>query len=323
VNKLPDDWTEYPDWLKDLFVPKQSADLMQTKIADRSPAHLDAIMDFALEHHAEDELFWTYNVIVHRIPPHRASIVKWMDRFPPLAFVVLKAYPPNDSLSLPPEIGPVDRDIIRNIIRSSNSLGIATLSALERIVANIARLSLEVYFDLMTLASLCVRSQELVQEVLLVLNECRASVIAESAALRYAHQHALAIAFDRAGEAADECPCGQDGNPTKQKTAPTIVQLVPVPDQPAQVIAHVRIDARTSVRLHSHVRLQTASRPDNQHVGAYVLDGLVMQATKGEMKIELLYPPPPEMSMVNWKMYNAGSVVCLRICFHQLGLSVS
>ncbi|THU75923.1 hypothetical protein K435DRAFT_595598, partial [Dendrothele bispora CBS 962.96] len=90
-----------------------------------------------------------------------------------------------------------------NIIRSANTLGIASLVALEKISANIARLSSREYLDLLWLTALSVRSMQLVQEIMFVLNDCRATSNDQSAAARYERQHGLGIAIDRAEEAVD------------------------------------------------------------------------------------------------------------------------
>ena len=301
-------WESHPAWLKDLFVPKRSFESIQAKLEDKTPQQLDTVMGVALEYHAEDELFWSFRALLGHLPLHGVTVIKWMDKEPQLVFVLLKVFPPDDSCNLHTEVAPLDRYIIRNIIRSANKLGIAALVALEKIATSISQISIDVYIDLLMLASLSIRAPQLVQEVLLVLNECRADAIAESDASRYAHKHALAVAFDRVEEAADECPCDEEGKPKKQRTAPTIVQLSPVPDKPNHAKASVRIDLRTQVRLHSHVHLQAASRTEKEWVEAPILDGVIVQAMKGEMIIDLLHPPPPEMSRMDWKMYNAGSI---------------
>jgi hypothetical protein len=304
------DWDSgpYPAPLKDIFVPKQSAEKAREILAAKTPQELDKIMDIALEHHAEDELFWAFQALIRHLPLRRDIIIKWVEKEPQLVFVLLKVFPPDDSCHLQADIAPLDRYVIRGIILSANKLGIATLVALEKIAGSIAQISMDVYIDLLMLTSLCVRAQQLVQEILLVLNECRKESIAQSDASRYAHKHALAVVFDRAEEAADECPCDEAGKPKRQRTAPAIVQLSSVPDQPRQAKASVRIDLSTQVRLHSHVRLQAASTTENEWTEAPILDGIVIQAMKGEMKIELLHIPPPEMSRMDWKMYNAGSI---------------
>ena len=87
------------------------------------------------------------------------------------------------------------------------------------------------------------------------------------------------------------------------------MRLAPVPDEPTQVFAHVRLDEPTTVRIHSHVRLQAASDPEKGWVGGKpVVDAVVVLARKGEMKMELQYPLPPEYARMQWRMYNAGSV---------------
>ena len=302
------DWEKRPVWLKDLFVPENSSEIFQEMLFDMTDEQRDTIMDFALEFHAENELFSTFRTFLASSPIQRDTVSKWIEREPQLVFALLKAYPPDDSCLLPDEISPLTRCVVRNIIRSANILGIATLVALEKIAASIAQLPVEIYLELLTLASLSIRAPQTAQEILLVLNESRASIIAESDASRYVHKFALAVAFDLAEEATDECPCDEDGKPKKQRTAPAIIKLDHVLAKPGHAKGHVRIDLRNSVRLHSHIRLQAASKPEKEWIEAPIMDGVVVQAMKGEILIELLHPPPPEMSRMDWKMYNAGVI---------------
>ena len=38
------------------------------------------------------------------------------------------------------------------------------------------------------------------------------------------------------------------------------------------------------------------------------MDGVVTQASKGELKINLFHPGPPEMEAMDWNLYNGGSI---------------
>jgi hypothetical protein len=38
------------------------------------------------------------------------------------------------------------------------------------------------------------------------------------------------------------------------------------------------------------------------------MDGVVVQAMKGELQVELLHTPPPEVASMDWKMFNAGVI---------------
>ncbi|KAL0569074.1 hypothetical protein V5O48_012901, partial [Marasmius crinis-equi] len=337
-------WARYPPWMKDIFVPKRTEERVRALLADRSPDDLDKCMELSLYYHAEDELFWTFGLMVSREEPlQRDWITKWMDTHPPLAFVLLKVHPPYEETKLLPSVTrPFRRHILQNVIRSANLLGIASLVALEKVAGSIAEMPIEEYLNLLWLAAQSVRAPQLVQEVLLVLNDSRAfSPDSESGsganlhppALRYGHVHALGIAMDRSEEAADECPCDETGKPRKQRTAPTQTTLQRVEDHPLQVKATIRIDARTSIRLHSHVRLQAASKPEKGWVAPIVLDGVVVMAQKGELKIDLMHPPPPEMdpvalpplpesqeveeeeeqkALMDWNLYDAGSTATSR-----------
>ncbi|KAJ6529218.1 RNA dependent RNA polymerase-domain-containing protein, partial [Mycena capillaripes] len=307
---LEEDWGDaekYPAWLRAAFHPRLQVDDFQRSMDQLSALQLDKAMEFSLQYHLEDETFWIFNQIISVIPLRRENVMKWMDTYPPLVFALLKAYPPLEDSLLPDEISPLATPILLNLIRSANTLRVAVLVALEKISATIAALSLATYFDLLWLTAGSVRSRDLVQEVLLVLNDCRLSCDNSDVTLKYGEKHALAIAFDRAEEAFEECPCDEDGKPRKQRTAPSHTRLSLVEDEALCVRAPIRIDAKTPVRLHSHVRLQASSKPDNRWIESIVLDGVVVQAMKGELKIELMHPPPPEMADMDWNLYNAGS----------------
>ncbi|KAF8217409.1 RNA dependent RNA polymerase-domain-containing protein [Mycena galopus ATCC 62051] len=303
------DAEKHPPWLKNAFHPRLGADDFQRRLNELDGLQLDQAIQFSLKYHLEDETFWIFNHVITEIPLRRAEIIKWMDTYPPLVFCLLKAYPPIDDGFLPEETSPLSGLILISLIRSANGLRVAVLVALEKISATIAALPLATYFDLLWLTALSVRSQELVQEVLLVLNDCRrASGDNSDTARRYGEQHALAIAFDRAEEAFEECPCDEDGKPKRQRTPPAHTRLSYVEGEALCVRAPIRIDAKSAVRLHSHVRLQAASKPDNRWIESIVLDGAVIQSMKGELKIELMHPPPPEMEVMDWNLYNAGSI---------------
>jgi hypothetical protein len=290
------------------FHPRLDVGGFKLHLDSLSHLELEKAMQFSLQYHLEDETFWIFSHIISELPLRRPDVIRWMDTYPPLAFALLKAYPPLDSLNLPEEISPLATQILHNLIRSANSLRIAVLVALEKMSTTIATLPLAAYFDLLWLTAGSVRSQQLVQEILLVLNDCRlASGDNSDVARRYGEKHALAIAFDRAEEAFEECPCDEDGKPKKQRTAPAHTRLSYVEGEALCVKAPIRIDAKSPVRLHSHVRLQASSKPDNRWIESIVLDGVVVQSMKGELKIELMHPPPPEMEIMDWNLYNAGS----------------
>jgi len=319
LNRLEDvDWeAEGRMWMKELFIPKANRAKVQGVLQNKDVAEVEKVLALCLNNHAYDELFWAFYTIITPIQRMSVEVTKnWVEKHPPLVYCLLKTQPPTEDHFVSPHLDDLELTIIQNIIKSANQSGIACLVALEKIAASIAKVTMDEYLDLLSLASLSVRSSELVQEVLLVLHECRASVISQSPMMEYAHKHALGITFDRTEEAADECPCNDQGRPRKPRgrgPPPATVRLVPVPDEPTQVIANVRIDEPTAVRIHSHVRLQAVSDPEKGWVGGKpVVDAVVILARKGEMKMELQYPLPPEYAQMQWRMYNAGSVGGLR-----------
>ncbi|KAG5653862.1 hypothetical protein H0H81_009941 [Sphagnurus paluster] len=293
---------------------RHTAKSMSAHLSMKMAPEINEIMDFAYQHHAEEEMFFIFNHTIAQQPLPREAVTKWMEMFPPLAIALLKHFPPKDDSSLMDEVADMAHDICRNLIRSANSLGIVVLVALEKIAKAIADMDVAQYLDLLMLTALSVRSKQLVQEVLLVLNDCRINIDdgVLTPSMRYGCKFALSIAFDCAEEAADECPCDDSGKPKRQRTPPTQVKLSFIHDDPAHIRAVVRVDAATPVRLHSHIRLQASSKAANRWTETLVLDGLVVVAAKGELKISLFHPAPPEMEQMDWNMYNAGIIATSR-----------
>jgi len=299
-------------WMKELFIPKASQEKVQTVLWNKDVKDVEKVLALCLDNHAYDELSWAFYTIITPIQRMNDNVTrKWIERHPPLVYCLLKTHSPTEDRFVSPYLVDLELTIIQNIIKSANQSGIASLVALEKVAASVARVSMDEYLHLLMLASLSARSSELVQEVLLVLHECRADIMSQSPVMEYAHKHALGITFDRMEEAADECPCNDQGQPKRVRggTPPAIVRLVPVPNEPTKVIAHLRIDQPTPVRIHSHVRLQAVSDPEKGWVGGKaVVDAVVVMAKQGERVLELQYPLPPEFAQMQWRMYHAGSV---------------
>ncbi|KAG6816130.1 hypothetical protein H0H87_008442 [Tephrocybe sp. NHM501043] len=287
---------------------RHTPESMQAHLARKSVVEIEKIVEFALRYHADEEMFLIFSCTMNRQPLDEKALTRWMEMFPPLAFTMLKQFVTQEGSPLPTVIVAMVHSLCRNIIRSANSLGIAALVALEKMASAVADMDVEQYFDLLNLAAHGVRPKDLYQEVLLVLNDSRlnAGSTPLTPAIAYGCKFALSVAFDRAEEAADECPCDENGKPRRQKTPPTHVPLTFIADEPGHVRAIVRVDARTEVRLHSHVRLQASSKATNRWIQAPVMDGIVVQAMKGELKISLLHPAPPELERMDWNMYHAG-----------------
>ncbi|KAK2464629.1 hypothetical protein APHAL10511_003322 [Amanita phalloides] len=316
------DWSKHEDWLKGAFIPDAYIDgIRETKhtertirvyLSTRTQEEIKRIVNFAFEYHAENEIYLIFNEIISQRPldRHQEIITELLDRLPELTFVMLKAYPPDDVTQASNDhVEFLAVTILRCIIRSANKVGIASLVALEKLAGTIATINLEAYLELLMLVALSVRAPQLVQEVLLVLNDSRHRTGDVMTAMKYGYKHALGIAFERAEEAGDECPCDEDGNIKKNKrNPPSQCKLHFMEGSKNRVKADVRVDARSPVRLHSHVRLKAASHAENRWLGTLVLDGVVYQANIGEYRIELFHHPPPETEKIDWNMYNAGSI---------------
>lgn len=301
------DWTVHPDWLKHLFVPRYPEDQFKELSADLTSEALGLLMNFCVRHRAENELFWSFSVAVHSRLFSSIAVEPWIEKHPPLVYVLLKEHPPPENMALPEQLSPVRDAIVRAMLRSANVLGMATLVGLEKISHSINDMYIDRYVDSLMLAALSIRSKTLFQETLLVLHECRSASRESDAASAYLHKHALAVAFDCAEEAADACPCDDAGKPRKTHTSYPVQRVIPHGEHGGAKI-HLRVDLNIPVRLHSHIRLQCVSDPANGWVEPVVLDGVVAKATRGELTVELFHPLPPEATVMQWNIYEAGSI---------------
>ncbi|KAI0268684.1 RdRP-domain-containing protein [Gloeopeniophorella convolvens] len=320
LNKLEDlDSDSLNDVQRDFFELTDSQAKSYLDSPTVTTTALDDCAEIAWKFHVEDRLFWIFKAALARQPLDEEFLHKWLERHPLLAYCALKAFPPSDSGKLPDEVSFLDNALVQQIIRSANVVAIAALAAFEKLRDTIASLSIKQYLDLLDLVPLAVRSPQLVQEVLFVLHECREGARSESDMMTYIHKRALAVACDRAEEAGDECPCDEDGNLKRQRKAPALVPLLPGKDSLSNVIAHIRVDAQTSVRLHSHVRLRSASRPEKGDMQAVTMDGVVTLSQAGEVRISLIHTPPPEYTSMQWYLYDAGSIATFRAMIDALG----
>ena len=318
------DWSERSINQKNIFT--RTKDEATRAMSRLSSDDLDKCMEFALRYRAEDQLFWIFEELLVREPFDDGRVAFWMSGHPALAYVILKRFLGQGESQLAHTVAELAPVILRAIIRSANSLGMAALVAIEKLASDITQLELERYFELLWLAGVSIRPRRLVQEVLMVLHECRAPVRDGRDVLEYAHKHALGVVFDRAEEAADECPCDDAGRPFKQRTPPLKAKLVPPKpvdssgegggvgrrETKSYVLAHVRVDAPTAVKIHSHVRLQVASPAERSTLERAVIDAVVVQASRGELRLELMHPLPPEFEVMDWNIYGSGSVATAR-----------
>lgn len=279
------------------------------------------VLSFAKYHRAETQIFWVFNAVLQAFSSDSLEdLTACMDEYPPLAYAALKQLLDNADVTLERAVrARLAIAVTQQVIRCANDFGVAALVALEKLAQEVSELELPTYCELLWSACHCIRAPQLVQEVLLVLNDCRESAQMGSPLRRYVHKHALGVVFDRMEDAGDTCPCDEAGRPKRQRISPVGAKLRPAaaapdeapPDEtstPQLVVADIRVDTPTPVRIHSHVRLLLSSPAEHSTLPAAVLDALVVKATRGELTMHVLQPLPPEYRQVNWRLYNAGSV---------------
>ena len=295
-------------------MPRVSETIFRDFLSDLQHEELQTLMTFALQHRADNELYWAFDFTITIQPLMVDTICTCLQQNPALVYVLLKAYPPTESLLLHEQLAALKVPILRAILCAANSLGVATLVALEKIARSISDMETSEYVELLMLAALSIRPKTLLQETLLVMHESTAASREGSPAKAYFHKHALAIAFDCAEEAADTCPCDETGRPRNAKSFP-VLKLVRAEDSDeGHVDVHFRIDLGAPVRLHSHVRLQSVSDPDNAFINRAVVDCVVTKASRGEVTVELFHPLPPEFEVMQWRIFDAGSLGMFSRC---------
>ncbi|EJD42902.1 RNA-directed RNA polymerase [Auricularia subglabra TFB-10046 SS5] len=293
------DWTTQPSFANVFSAPR---DRISPLLRDRSLQDLDDLMSFAVSHRADEHVFWIFEHLLSRNPFPVSNVLSWIITVPELCYVVLKRF---EFETETPHAAWDDLGftVLRGIIRCATVFGIASLVALEKLGKYIAALQVQDYADLMYLAANCVRGQELARELLLVLHEQRGD-----SSLYYERQ-ILTVACDRMEEAFDKCPCDDAGRVRRRDKGIRTRLSTSADDVGATIVkADVRVDKPSTVRLHSHVRIQAELAADGPHVHRLVLDGVVIEAPRGELKIKLFGPLPPELPDMDWDIFDAGSV---------------
>jgi len=306
------DWSTVEEFIKDVFYGPLSG--LPTILPELDDSKLRIVIDFSIHHHADQFTFALFQEILSR-DTLLDSIGVWLEKVPVLVYSLLKyALRDVEGTLLPPSFLLRLGIICQSIIRSANQVGITSLVAFEKISSSLSHLTLKTYFDLLWMAAMSIRSLELCREVMVVMSDSRAIHDNNSPMLGYAHKHGLAIACDRAEEAADACPCDDFGKPTKRGKAPASVAVFFDKEETFVVHVHIRVDREFPVRLGSHVRLRAslAAENDNTDLERIIMDGVVTQSGRGQLRVELFHAPPPETEDMGWLMYVAGSTTTSR-----------
>ncbi|KAG8830443.1 hypothetical protein FRC18_008083 [Serendipita sp. 400] len=327
-------WEKEPEGYKEFFQFSQprAEELLKKKTLDE----LDDLLDFSLTHHEENRAFWIFRAMYSHQHTSSTMIAEWLLRYPDLVYNLLHSILIEDVRQIPPPLCDIRQPILDAVILTANDAPAACTFALQKLRIDINLLTFDQYADLLWTAATVVRAHDLVQDVLVQLDEQRSALNTEDS-LKYAHRQALQIAFERAEEAYEECPCDAQGRPTKQRTPPARVRIhskkgreLPEVDatdkpqaqdvQPAEiheprslkhpiVVADIRVDKPFTPRLHSHIRLAPASRPEKQPLSwkREILDGIITVSFRDHVEITLFHHPPPEYESMEWSLYDCGS----------------
>ncbi|PVG01694.1 P-loop containing nucleoside triphosphate hydrolase protein [Serendipita vermifera] len=304
-------------------------------LATQSFDQLNQLLEFALQYHEEERAFWIFEQLYAHLDTEVSTVSGWLLRYPHLVFNLLHQVFDKDTGRLPEPFHSIAGDILEAILLSVNEAPAASLVALEKLGTDIGELDFSQYCSLLWSCSFVVRNKQVVSGVLVALHDIRVSSRHYTSDIYY-HEQVFRVAAERAGDAVECCPCDAQGRPTKQRFPPTRIliharkekvqqttngaQPEPVEreeDAPTAVVSlrapvvigEVPVHQPSSARLHSHVRLTAASRPEKESAlyRREILDGIVTVSSRGQVEIKLFHHPPPEYEKMEWYMYDCGN----------------
>ncbi|TID15666.1 Methylisocitrate lyase [Venturia nashicola] len=195
--------------------------------------------------------------------------------------------------------------ILRSIIISSTTMGPFTFSAFRQTLVEAKLLSMQSFTELVELVALTARSPDIALELLLECLEPEAPrlIIGRPAATHRFIKSLIGLAVDHVEEAAEN-----------QIPSSMLLQLTRGTDSNDSAVLEVqlRIDAPKTfvLRIGDHVRLSTASKPENAPMEPTVeIDGIVERSQKGSAAIRCLQKPPDYLAECSWQLLNCGSFV--------------
>lgn len=326
------EWSQLPDLWKTVFTADEEK--AKAVLTASGVDELNALMEFSLRHHAEMRSFTIFRALQGNASVGIDDIARWLLRYPQLVFVVLHAQLTGGTDTLPRPFDGIRQVILDAVLLFANEGHQACQFAIEKLQQDISAIDFGQYSNTLWATSMVVRHSDLVQDLLVLLDNQRAGRNATELN-QYTHTQALQIVSERAYEAAELCICNGQGYPIqKQQTTPVRVSIHPKSSNLAAsakeggegadilaassttpvVVAEIRVDKPSSARLYSHVRLQPASKPENQPASwkEEILDGIVKGSGQYQLEIELFHHPPPEYAEMEWTMYDCGSTANAR-----------
>lgn len=195
--------------------------------------------------------------------------------------------------------------ILRAFVLSANIMDHLILEPFKTVLLNIPRgcLSLSQVADLMQLVSLTIRSTDLALDLLLGCIQPNADhfITAEPQVVRHLLRNTAAIAVDHIEEAETV---------VKRQQGLLDLRLYPKAKDQCEVEVDFRIDAAGTPKVSSHVRLTTASIPENMLVGTnYSMDALVVFSETGRARFRCLHPLPSYFAECSWVLEDCGPFV--------------
>lgn len=196
-------------------------------------------------------------------------------------------------------------EILRSIIISSTTMGSFTVPAFRQTLVEAKLLSMQFFAELVELIALTARSPDIALELLIECLEPEAPrlIIGRPAATHRFIKSLIGLAVDHVEEAAENLI-----------PSSLLLQLTRGTDSKGFAVMEVqlRIDAPKTfvLRVGDHVRLATASKPENSPIEPTVeIDGIVERAEKGSAAIRCLQEPPGYLAECSWQLLNCGSFV--------------
>lgn len=195
--------------------------------------------------------------------------------------------------------------ILKALVLSANTMGNLVLDPLETLMANLPRggLLLDDVAAHIELISLTIRSTDLALDMLLGCLQPHAEgfLMSDSKVVQHLLHNITAIAIDHIEEA---------GKVVKQQQGFLDLRPDPSGKDSSVVEAELRIDVSATPKISSHVRLVTASSPENKLIPtAYSMDALVVFSETGRVRFTCLHPLPSYYTECSWVLHDCGPFV--------------
>ncbi|KAI1386231.1 RNA dependent RNA polymerase-domain-containing protein [Hypoxylon trugodes] len=316
------DWMAEPEYIPRIAKQQDFSVLMDMETTEE----YEHLFSWLFERDQKGLLFQCFEYLLRIIGEDQFDQVQWHDVLQAMLEFLKRA--PFLAVSFPPKetsdtswhelstlLESHSITILRAYVLYANDAQELIVTPFQSFLSTIQFLGKDEFADVVQLISLSVRSSEIALDLLLGSLERESSRILSGrpAVIHHFVRNLIGIAIDHIGEASEEHKAREGllelKLPQEQKEGQqSDGNIVEIP---------FRIDAPGGTpETSAHVRLTTASPPENDVVGKnYSIDGLVVRSEQVLARIQCFHPLPPYFERCSWRIQNCGPFVTSRTMF--------